>query len=107
MNPNPKLNRLAAAAKLAAAMSAGAFLLSACFDDDDAPEPNTLPANITQQGMTAYPAAAPAAGNTAATQDLLTAGLGRTGLGLATAPAYADPLNPTALELRRNAIYGN
>ena len=107
MNPNPKLNRLAAAAKLAAAMSAGAFLLSACFDDDDAPEPNTLPANITQQGMTAYPAAAPAAGNTAATQDLLTAGLGRTGLGLATAPAYADPLNPSALELRRNAIYGN
>jgi len=103
---NPKLNRLAAAAKLAAAMSAGAFLLSACNNDDE-PEPNTLPANITQQGMTSYPAAAPAAGNTAATQDLLTAGLGRTGLGLATAPAYADPLNPTALELRRNGIYAN
>jgi len=103
---NPKLNRLAAAAKLAAAMSASAFLLIACNNDDE-PEPNTLPANITQQGMTSYPAAAPAAGNTAATQDLLTAGLGRTGLGLATAPAYADPLNPTALELRRNGIYAN
>ena len=47
------------------------------------------------------------AGSSAATQDLLTAGLGRTGLGLATAPVYADPLNPTPAELRRNTIYSN
>ena len=39
--------------------------------------------------------------------DLLTAGLGKTGLAAATAPAYADPNNPTAAELRRNAIYSN
>jgi hydroxybutyrate-dimer hydrolase len=39
--------------------------------------------------------------------DLLTAGLGKTGLAAATAPAYADPNNPTAAELRRNAIYAN
>jgi hydroxybutyrate-dimer hydrolase len=39
--------------------------------------------------------------------DLLTAGLGKTGLGSATAPAYASAAAPTASELRRNAIYNN
>lgn len=39
--------------------------------------------------------------------DLLTAGLGATGLAAAIAPAYADPLKPTAAELRRNAIHAN
>src|ERR1700731_5209633 len=39
--------------------------------------------------------------------DLLTGGLGKTGLGSATAPGFADPLNPTAEELRRSAIYNN
>ena len=38
--------------------------------------------------------------------DLLTAGLGAAGLAGA-APAYANPLAPTAAELRRNAIYNN
>jgi hydroxybutyrate-dimer hydrolase len=38
--------------------------------------------------------------------DLLTAGLGKTGLALAT-PAFANPLAPSALELRRNAIHVN
>jgi hydroxybutyrate-dimer hydrolase len=41
-----------------------------------------------------------------ASDDLLTAGLGKTGLGGA-APAYAAPAAPTAAELRRNAIYNN
>ncbi len=41
------------------------------------------------------------------TNDLLTAGLGKTGLASPVAPAYADPLNPTAAELRRNAIHAN
>jgi hydroxybutyrate-dimer hydrolase len=41
------------------------------------------------------------------TNDLLTAGLGRSGLGSATAPGFADPLHPTAEELRRLAIYNN
>ena len=40
------------------------------------------------------------------TNDLLTAGLGRTGLAGA-APAYANTEQPTPLELRRNAIYAN
>ncbi len=38
--------------------------------------------------------------------DLLTAGLGKAGI-QGAAPAYADPANPTATELRRNTIYGN
>jgi hydroxybutyrate-dimer hydrolase len=38
--------------------------------------------------------------------DLLTAGLGATGLAAAT-PAYANAASPTAAELRRNAIYAN
>src|SRR5262249_19868328 len=40
-------------------------------------------------------------------KDLLTAGVGRTGLGSATPPPIADPLHPTAEELRRLAIYNN
>jgi hydroxybutyrate-dimer hydrolase len=39
--------------------------------------------------------------------DLLTAGLGRTGLASAVPPTFADPINPTAAELRRAAIYNN
>lgn len=38
--------------------------------------------------------------------DLLTAGLGKSGLAGAP-PAYANPANPTAAELRRAAIYNN
>ena len=38
--------------------------------------------------------------------DLLTAGLGKTGLG-GVSPVAADPLNPTAAELRRIAIFNN
>lgn len=41
------------------------------------------------------------------TNDLLTAGLGKTGLGSATPPVIADPLHPTVEELRKLAIYNN
>jgi hydroxybutyrate-dimer hydrolase len=41
------------------------------------------------------------------TDDLLTAGLGAAGLQSAVAPGFTDPLNPTAAELRRRAIYQN
>lgn len=41
------------------------------------------------------------------TNDLLTAGLGASGLGSATAPGFADKNNPTGQELRRSAIYNN
>src|SRR4051812_46926161 len=39
--------------------------------------------------------------------DLLTAGLGKTGLGAAAAPAAANATSPTAAELRRIAIFNN
>ena len=41
------------------------------------------------------------------TNDLLTAGLGRSGLESATPPGFVDPLHPTPEELRRLAIYNN
>jgi len=41
------------------------------------------------------------------TNDLLTAGLGKTGLGAATPPTFTNPLVPTTEELRRSAIYNN
>ena len=41
------------------------------------------------------------------TNDLLTAGLSKTGLARAPPPGFADPLAPTAAELRRAAIYNN
>ncbi len=70
-------------------------------------EVSVLPAGLTQHSVTAYTATVVGSGSTATTQDLLTGGLGKTGFGAATAPAYADPLNPTAAELRRNALYAN
>ena len=102
---NYKLHPIAAAAKLATLASVAGALLSGCWGDNDLPV-NSLPSGMTQQGVTVYPATATGSGSTAATQDLLTAGLGRTGIGGAT-PAYADPLAPTALELRRNAVFSN
>jgi hydroxybutyrate-dimer hydrolase len=41
------------------------------------------------------------------TNDLLTGGLGKSGLAAATPPAFADAANPTPAELRTRAIYNN
>jgi hydroxybutyrate-dimer hydrolase len=41
------------------------------------------------------------------TDDLLTGGLGKTGLGQAIPPALSDPTKPKSVELRRRAIYTN
>lgn len=46
-------------------------------------------------------------GDDGTTDDLLTAGLGKTGLGSATGPTYANPTSPAPGELRRAAIYSN
>lgn len=71
-------------------------------------EVNALPAGVTDVSLKAYRATAVGTGSTAAAQDLLTGGLGKTGLSSASAvPAYADPANPTADELRRNAVQSN
>ena len=84
---------------------------SAPVDTPAPPSPpvqaNTLPAGVTQHSVTTYSASAVTPGTTAAGQDLLTGGIGKTGLGAATPPAYADPANPTPMELRRNALYSN
>ena len=98
----------AVASAIRMAVSAGVFggLLGGCGGDDFMPT-NALPANVTQQSITVYSATTPGNGTTAAGQDLLTGGLGRTGIVAAAAPAYADPLVPTALELRRNALHAN
>jgi hydroxybutyrate-dimer hydrolase len=64
-------------------------------------------ASVMLRSVTIYPATATGSGSTADTQDLLTAGMGRTGLGNTSPPAYAVAASPTALELRRNAIYSN
>ena len=104
---NLKLNRLSIGFAEASALGLIGILLSGCGGGDDVPT-NALPTGITQQGMTVYSATTTGGGGaTAATQDLLTAGLGKSGLALVAPPAPADPLNPTALELRRNAVHGN
>ncbi len=75
--------------------------LAACgsHDDDDDPggDINRKPSYLGTVTSTSYDGT---------TDDLLTAGLGAAGLA-AAAPAFADPANPTARELRRNAIHAN
>lgn len=94
---------------VAAAATVGAVvLLVGCGDNakpappdtgPPAPDLNALPTRIGGiVGPTVYDGT---------TDDLLTAGLGKTGLGSTTAPGFADAANPTAAELRRRAIYTN
>lgn len=97
------------AARAACALAVSATLLSACGGDDHTFAAIPAAPAVATSTVTVYSATAAASGvpgTTAASQDLLTGGLGRTGLGV-VAPAYANPLAPTALELRRNAIYSN
>ena len=75
-----------------------ACLLAACGGGGDDAQTNAKPAGVGPIARTTYD------GNT---DDLLTAGLGKTGLAKAAPPAYADPLKPTAAELRRAAIHTN
>jgi hydroxybutyrate-dimer hydrolase len=89
------------AAVALAASTAVAAALGGCGSSGDAvplPSLNALPAGVTNVvGPNVYD------GNT---DDLLTAGLGKTGIGGA-APGFADAANPTSAELRRRAIYTN
>lgn len=96
---------------LAPAVAAG---LAGCLGggSDDAEQVSVLPAHVIQHSVTSYPATTrdTSATNPASTpdkQDLLTAGLGKTGLAAAASPGYADPARPTAAELRRNALFAN
>jgi hydroxybutyrate-dimer hydrolase len=79
--------------------------LSACgggdapaLNADNAPVLNTQPTFVRGTLSNAY--------YDGTSDDLLTAGLGMTGL-QGAAPTFADPAAPTAAELRRNAIYTN
>lgn len=84
-----------------AALSAVALAACGSSDDDNnsAGSNNTLPNFVAGSVKTqSYD------GNT---DDLLTAGLGKTGLASATPPTIASPAQPTAAELRRLAIYSN
>ena len=79
-----------------------AFAASASAEQDlkvgNANTPNTKPAFLRN--------VQPPACYDGVSNDLLTAGLGKSGL-QGAAPAFANPAAPTALELRRNAIHTN
>ncbi|CAN7184512.1 3-hydroxybutyrate oligomer hydrolase family protein [Duganella sp. LjRoot269] len=84
--------------KLALALAGVALTACGSNEHDTAEDLNQLPSYLGTITSKTYDGTS---------DDLLTAGLGATGLAAATAPAYADPLNPTPAELRRNAIYSN
>ena len=92
---------------VALATVVSAIALTGCGGGSSGVAENKIPAGVSQISVTAYSATTVGVGDTAASQDLLTGGIGRTGLGAAAAPAYAVPASPTALELRRNALYSN
>ncbi|WP_430461150.1 3-hydroxybutyrate oligomer hydrolase family protein [Thalassolituus sp. LLYu03] len=75
---------------------AAALLLAACGGDDNAlnTRPDFIVSDVTAVQYDGI------------SDDLLTAGLGVSGL-QGSAPAYADAEHPTAAELRRKAIYNN
>ena len=113
MNKKSNRRHFSRGAALAAALGT-AVLASGCGGGvslgygSEVRQTNTLPAGVTDLGVKAYRATAVGSGSTAASQDLLTGGLGRSGLiSTAAVPAYADPANPTADELRRNALQSN
>jgi hydroxybutyrate-dimer hydrolase len=82
-----------------------AAALAGCHGGDDdnhggGPSNNNLPGFVSSNSVKSQTYD----GNT---DDLLTAGLGKTGLASATAPSIANAAAPTAAELRRLAIYSN
>ncbi|MEO7495683.1 MAG: 3-hydroxybutyrate oligomer hydrolase family protein [Massilia sp.] len=81
-----------------AALACATLSLVSCANSDKHDEINLRPAYLGVITATTYDGVS---------DDLATAGLGKTGLGAATAPVFADPLNPTAAELRRSAIFNN
>ena len=99
LRPAPTLSRRLGFRLTALAAAAAALSLSACGGGSvTSPEAlNSKPAYLGTVVTASYD------GNT---DDLLTAGLGKTGLGGA-APVLADPLNPTPAELRKLAIFNN
>jgi len=85
------------------AVAASVLMLAACGGGDSAA---VTPAEAINALPTAVRGAVTVSTYDGATDDLLTAGLGRAGL-MGGAPTYVDAAAPTAAELRRNAIYNN
>jgi hydroxybutyrate-dimer hydrolase len=86
--------------RIVVGLACAAAVLGGCSstnDDGDFPG-NELPGYIVDYKLFSYDGVS---------DDLLTAGLGKTGLGSATAPGFASPTAPTAAELRRSAIWNN
>ena len=82
------------------AIAAAVFVLGGCGgsgSNDLVEDKNSKPAFLAAVVTTAYDGVS---------DDLLTAGLGKTGLG-GVSPIAADPLNPTPAELRKLAIFNN
>jgi hydroxybutyrate-dimer hydrolase len=79
------------------AISLAVLALAGCGANDEAENLNIRPTYLGTISTTNYD------GNS---DDLLTAGLGKTGLA-GTSPTAADPLKPTAAELRKIAIFNN
>ncbi len=94
----------------AAAAALLCLQLAGCWGGGDDGEPiNALPAGAADISRTAYTATTPTPGTaptSETTQDLLTGGLGKSGLAGAT-PTYANATAPTRFELRRHALYSN
>ncbi|ANH73766.1 D-(-)-3-hydroxybutyrate oligomer hydrolase [Ralstonia insidiosa] len=98
-----RLRRHVSVTHLAAAgamLLAGCSVLSACGGGNDG---NNVPGNVKP----AFVGKVTTTHYDGSTDDLLTAGLGASGLASATAPTIANPTAPTAAELRRLAIYAN
>jgi hydroxybutyrate-dimer hydrolase len=85
--------------RLALTSIAAAATLAACFGGDD----EDTPLNAKPAFMRGAVASAEYDGSS---DDLLTAGLGATGL-QGAAPTFANALAPTAAELRKSVIYNN
>jgi hydroxybutyrate-dimer hydrolase len=88
----------ASAGRALAAIVATSIVTGCGGGGGDGADVNVLPAFVKALKRTVYDGS---------TDDLLTGGMGRTGLGGATAPSIANPAAPTAAELRRLAIYNN
>src|SRR3984957_15789260 len=101
------MKRLSAAMALALAMAA--FSLTACHGNDDGNNNNNNNGNGSQNNVLPTFTSGGVRTQTydGTTDDLLTAGLGKDGLASATPPAIANPVAPSAADLRRLAIYSN